>query len=92
MNVQQRVREFVLQNFYVSDPSEIADDTLLVTTGFIDSTGMLEMITFLEEEFRIRIADDETTAENLESIERMAAFVTKKQKNGSQANGLGATG
>ncbi len=80
MNVQQRVRRFVLENFYVSDPSEVADDTLLVTTGFIDSTGMLEVITFLEEEFRIRIADDETTAENLESIERIAAFVERKQQ------------
>ena len=80
MNVQQRVRRFVLENFYVSDPSEVADDTLLVTTGFIDSTGMLEVITFLEEEFRIRIADDATTAENLESIQRIAAFVERKQQ------------
>ncbi len=87
MNVQQRVRRFVLENFYVSDPSEVADDTLLVTTGFVDSTGMLEVITFLEEEFGIRIADDETTAENLESIERIAAFVERKQH-----TVLGATG
>lgn len=91
MNVQRRVRQFVLENFYVSDPSEVADDTLLVTTGFIDSTGMLEVITFLEEEFEIRIADDETTAENLESIERIAAFVERKRA-GSPAGRLGATG
>ncbi len=87
MNVQQQVRRFVLENFYVSDPSEVADDTLLVTTGFVDSTGMLEVITFLEEEFEIRIADDETTAENLESIERIAAFVERKRR-----TVLGATG
>lgn len=92
MNVQQRVRQFVLENFYVSDPSEVADDTLLVATGFIDSTGMLEVITFLEEEFRIRIADDETTAENLESIERIASFVERKRQAGAQSGGLGATG
>lgn len=92
MSVQQRVRQFVLENFYVSDPSEVAHDTLLVTTGFIDSTGMLELITFLEQEFKIRISDDETTAENLESIERVAAFVERKLRGGSQPGGLGATG
>lgn len=92
MSVQQRVRQFVLENFYVSDPSEVADDTLLVTTGFIDSTGMLELITFLEQAFQIRISDDETTAENLESIERVAAFVERKLRGGSQSGDLGATG
>ncbi len=91
MKSQQRIRQFILENFYVSDPSEVADDTLLVSTGFIDSTGMLEVIAFLEEEFGIRIADQETTPENLESIERMAAFVARKQA-GAGEGGLGATG
>lgn len=89
MTHQQRIRQFILENFYVSDPSEVADDTLLVSTGFVDSTGMLEVIAFLEEEFGIQIADHETTPENLESIERMAAFVGRKQ---GGAGGLGATG
>lgn len=91
MKTQQRIRQFILENFYVSDPSEISDDTLLVSTGFIDSTGMLEVIAFLEEEFGIRIADHETTPENLESIERMAAFVARKHA-GAGEGGLGATG
>lgn len=87
MTVQQRIRRFILENFYVSDPAEVADDTLLVTAGFVDSTGMLEVIAFLEEQFGIRIADHETTPENLESIERMAAFVARKR-----AGRLDATG
>ena len=91
MTTEQRVRQFVIENFYVSDPSEIADDTLLVSTGFVDSTGMLEVIAFLEESFGIQIADHETTPENLESIERMAAFVARK-RSGAGAGGLGATG
>jgi acyl carrier protein len=82
MNTRQRVRQFIIENFYVSDPSEIADDTLLVTTGVVDSTGMLEVIGFLEAEFGIHIEDREMTPENLESVERMAAFVERK----SQAN------
>jgi acyl carrier protein len=79
MNVQQRVKQFIVENFYVAEPSELGDDTLLVTNGYVDSTGMLEIISFLETEFGIRIADQETTPENLESIERIAAFVARKQ-------------
>jgi acyl carrier protein len=79
MKTLERVRQFVVENFYVSDPSEIRDDTLLVTTGVVDSTGILEVIGFLETEFGIRIDDLEMTPENLESIERMAAFVERKQ-------------
>lgn len=79
MTISQRVKTFIVENFYLSDPSELADDTLLVTSGIVDSTGMLEVIAFLETEFGIRIADDETTPENLESISRIAAFVQRKQ-------------
>lgn len=79
MSTQQRIRQFVLENFYVSDPKELADDTSLVAGGYVDSTGMLEVIAFLESEFRIRVADHETTPENLESIAKIASFVAKKQ-------------
>ena len=79
MDVQKRVRQFIIENFYISTPEEVADDTLLVTAGLVDSTGMLEIVTFLETEFGIRIADHETTPENLESIARIAAFVARKQ-------------
>ena len=79
MDVQNRVRQFIIENFYISNPAEVADDTLLVTAGLVDSTGMLEIVTFLESEFGIRIADHETTPENLESIARIAGFVTRKQ-------------
>ncbi len=79
MDVQQRIRKYILENFYVSDPAAVADDTLLVTSGLVDSTGMLEIVTFLEAEFGIRIADHETTPENLESIARIAAFVGRKR-------------
>ncbi len=80
MSVSQRVKQFIVENFYVSDPAELGDDTLLVTNGYVDSTGMLEIISFLESEFGIRITDQETTPENLESISRIAAFVASKQQ------------
>jgi acyl carrier protein len=79
MSVEQRVRKFIVENFYVTDPSSIDDDTLLVTNGIVDSTGMLEVIAFLEAEFGVRVGDREMTPENLESISRIARFVACKQ-------------
>ena len=92
MSNQQRIRQFILDNFYVSDPSELADDTSLVGTGLVDSTGILEVLAFLESEFGIRIADRETTPDNLESIERMAAFVARKLTECAGEGDLDATG
>lgn len=85
VSVAERVRQFVVENFYVSNPAELADETLLVTGGYVDSTGMLEIISFLEAEYGIRISDQETTPENLESIGRIARFVAAKQAQGVTA-------
>ncbi|WP_234945254.1 acyl carrier protein [Anaeromyxobacter sp. Fw109-5] len=74
------MRQFIVENFYVSDPADLADDSLLVTAGVIDSTGMLELIAFVETEFGVRIEDEEMTPENLESIRRVAAFVANKRR------------
>ncbi len=80
MSIRERVRRFIVENFYVRDPAELADDTSLITGGFVDSTGMLEVIAFLETEFGIRIGEQETIPENLESIGRIAAFVARKRQ------------
>jgi acyl carrier protein len=64
---------------FTSDPSALGADDSLGGRGIVDSTGMLEIIAFLESEFGIRISDSETTPENLESIARIAAFVGRKQ-------------
>jgi acyl carrier protein len=79
MTTEDRVRQFIVENFYLSDPAEIDDETLLATGGYIDSTGMLEVVAFLEQQFGIRITDQETTPENLDSVSRMAEFVRRKQ-------------
>ena len=79
MTTEQRIRQFIVENFYVSDPTELADDTSLITSGFVDSTGMLEVIAFLESEFGIRIRDQEMIPENLETIVRIAAFIGRKK-------------
>jgi acyl carrier protein len=79
MTVQERVRSFILEFFYVSDPADLTDDISLIDSGYVDSTGMLSIILFLEDEYGFHIEDTETTPENLETISRIAAFVARKQ-------------
>jgi acyl carrier protein len=76
--IQQRVREFIVKNFYV-DASAVGDDTSLINDGIIDSTGMLEMIAFLEAEFGVRVEDREMTPDNLETLNRIGAFLNRKR-------------
>jgi acyl carrier protein len=78
--VAHRVRRFIVENFYVSDPATLEDHTSLITGGFVDSTGLLEVIAFLESEYGIRILDEETIPENLETIGRIAVFVARKRQ------------
>lgn len=79
MTNQERVLRFILDNFYVADPVELADDTSLIEGGYVDSTGMLELIAFLEADFGLRIADTEMVPDNLGSIGKIAAFVDRKR-------------
>lgn len=78
MTIQERVRLFVLESFYVSDPGGLTDDLSLIDSGIVDSTGMLEVILFLEGEYGFHVEDRETIPENLETISRIAAYVDRK--------------
>jgi acyl carrier protein len=77
--IEQRVRQFIHENFYVSDAMELAEGASLIATGVIDSTGVLELMAFLEGEFGIAIAEAEVIPANLETIDRIARFVHHKQ-------------
>jgi acyl carrier protein len=79
MTVQERVRIFVLESFYVGDPAELTDEVSLIDSGIVDSTGMLEIILFLEGEYGFHVEDHETIPENLETLSRIAAYVERKQ-------------
>ena len=80
MDATERVRQFIVKNFYVADPSALGDDTSLLDQAIIDSTGVLEVIGFLEQEFGITVDDAEMLPENLDSIGRIAAFVARKSQ------------
>ena len=78
MELKKQIRDFVTSNFYVADPAALEDRTSLLDQGIIDSTGVLEVIVFVETTFGIAIEDSEMLPENLDSIERIAAYVARK--------------
>ena len=78
MALNQQIRDFVTSNFYVADPRSLEDRTSLLDQGIIDSTGVLEVILFIESTFGVTVEDSEMLPENLDSIERIAAFVARK--------------
>ena len=78
-SVQQEVREYIVENFLFDEgEEELKDEDSFLESGLIDSTGILEVIMFLDENYRIKMADDEMVPENLDSIEKIATFVATK--------------
>ncbi len=78
MTVQAVVRDRILEMFYVSEPSELTDELSLIDSGLVDSTGMLDIILFIEAEYGFHVEDSETVPENLETIGRIAEYVARK--------------
>jgi len=77
--MEQKIREFLAANFFLGDdPSQLDGSTSLIEAGIIDSTGVLELVGFLEEEFGIRIEDEDLVPENLDSIDNILRFVERK--------------
>ena len=79
MDIKEKVRAFITTNFYVADPTSLEDEASLLDRGVIDSTGVLEVIFFIEETFGIKVEDSEMLPENLDSIERIAYFISRKK-------------
>jgi acyl carrier protein len=79
MELKQTIRDFVTRNFYVAEPAALDDRASLLEQGVIDSTGVLEVIMYLESTFGIAVEDSEMLPENLDSIDALAAFVERKQ-------------
>lgn len=77
-DVAVRIRAFLVDSFLLGDDDGFGDADSLIEAGIVDSTGVMEVVTFLEESFAISIADDELVADNLDSVERLAAFVRRK--------------
>ena len=79
MDHRQKTRRFVLENcLFSDDDSALADADSLIQSGIVDSTGILELIEFLEQSHGFRVAPEEMIPANFDSIDTVMAFVARK--------------
>ena len=76
------LRQFIVESFLfgdTSDSSSFSDDDSFIDRAIIDSTGILELVAFVEQTYDIRIEDEELVPENLDSVRQLAAFINLKR-------------
>ena len=80
MDARAEIYKF-LEEYFVLDGklAHLGDDASFLENGIIDSTGMLELVLFVEEHFGIQVEDDEVLPANFDSVNRLSAYVTRKQ-------------
>ena len=77
--MRQELRRFIIDNFLFGvEDSQFSDDDSFLEKGLIDSTGVLELVAFIEEQYGIRFQDDEIIPENLDSVNKLIQFLNKK--------------
>lgn len=76
--VERAVRTFIEENYVVGQGAELSGDESLMDQGIIDSTGVLELVAFLEDEFGLTVADEELVPENLDTVSNIVGFVQRK--------------
>ena len=80
VEVRNRLRDFVEKNFLLGkDSASLKNDDSFMDTGIVDSTGVLEFVSFLQEIWSIEVTDEELQPENFDSIKNLTAFVLKKK-------------
>jgi acyl carrier protein len=75
--MQKKIRTFISDKFLFGNDANLQDDTSFLNSSILDSTGMLELIGFIEQEFGISIPSDELVPENLDSINNIVNFINR---------------
>jgi acyl carrier protein len=85
MSLQQEIRQFVVENFLFGEDSGLKDDSSFLKEGIVDSTGIMQLVAFIQDQYRIAVEDEELTPENLDSIRRVSAFIEGKRRGAAAA-------
>ena len=78
INYSEVVKQFIIDNFLFGDGAKIANDTPLFEKGIIDSTGVLELVAFIEDNFNVTVTDEELVQENFSSLNAIEKFLQSK--------------
>lgn len=80
MVMEEKLRTFIQNNFLLGDKNRaIKEDESFLQNGIIDSTGVLELVNFIEETYKIKVEDEELVPENLDSIQNLITYIQRKQ-------------
>ena len=78
VDILETVKAYVVEKILFGDDNRIGQDTDFLENGILDSTSVLELVGFLEEKFGIRVEDDELVPENMNSLEKVTIYISKK--------------
>ena len=85
MSVKEQIRQFIVNEFLFGQNGTLEDSASLLDAGILDSMGVLQTLFYLEETFDVHVEDDEVVPENIDSIENLTGFVTRKLEAVQQA-------
>ncbi len=85
MELTSTIRQFIIENFLFEEDDNLKEDTSFLENGIIDSTGVLELVMYIEETYGISVDDDEIVPENLDSIANITEYIQRKQEKSTTA-------
>lgn len=80
MSLQEEIRSFIVDNFLFGDAGNLNNDSSFIREGIVDSTGILQLVEFIQEQYRVVVEDEDLIPENLDSVSKVATFVENKMK------------
>ncbi|MCM0082103.1 acyl carrier protein [Geomonas sp. Red32] len=78
MSLKEEIRNYIVENFLFGEEAGLKDDSSFIKEGIVDSTGIMQLVSYIQEQYRISVEDEELTPENLDSIRRVTTFVEDK--------------
>ena len=78
MNIENQIKQFILKNLYFADKNSLGDDDSFLETGVVDSTGVMELVAFVQTEFGVTVEAQEIVVDNFDSVSKVARFVRRK--------------
>lgn len=80
LEVKEQIKGFIIENFlFGSEDSSLGEDDSFLESGIIDSTGILEVVGFIEDEFDIEVLDEELVPDNFDSLNKLVEYIGRKQ-------------
>jgi acyl carrier protein len=83
MQVKSEIKNFIVENFLYGQDDGFGDDVSFMEKGLLDSTGILELVAFVEERYGISLEDDELIPDNFDSITKLSNYISRKTDGGN---------